>query len=291
MIRRILSLVVALVASVLGTLSLWTGGTTLAFVAGSFRSGGRIDPGALALVALGLLLLVIAVWSVVLSSLGVIVVGAIQVIVGFVSILSPFEMAQGPLPVLYQLINQLFGPNSPVNFGFYASVPTGVGIAVGTVLLVGGIAARGRSAVPSQFGRIFSPILSVILGGIGLLILVGQGGVVYTSQLQRASWNVDFGVVGAVVLGMLLLAVTAFTVRWSSIGLFVLGAIVTTFGLATLFQSNLIRAALTPVSQELASAFAMWSGNGNFALVGLVLLAMGFAVRARARRRLSATVA
>lgn len=289
MIRRILSLVVALVASVLGYLALWSGGTTLAFVASSFRSGGRIDPGALALVLLGLLLLAVAAMTVALSSLGVIVVGAIHVLVGFVSILSPFEALRSPLPLPYQLINQLFDPNSPVNFGFYASVPTGVGIAVGTVLLVAGLAARGRSGVPSLFGRILSPILSVILGGVGLLIVVGQGAVVYLSQLQRGLWQVDLGVVGAMVLGTLLLAIAAFTVRWSSIGVFALGAIVAVFGLATLFQPNAVRAALNPVSQDLASAFGMWSGSGNFALLGIVLLAVGVAVRVRARRRLSVT--
>lgn len=289
MIRRILSLVVALVASVLGYLALWSGGTTLALAASSFNSGGRIDPGAVALVLLGVLLIAVAALTVVFSSLGVIVVGSIHVLVGFVSILSPLETVRSPLPLPYQLINQLFETNSPVNFGFYTSVPTGMGIAVGTVLLVAGVAARGRSGVPSLFGRILSPILSLILGGVGLLIVVGQGAVVYTSQLQRGSWLVDFGVVGAIVLGTFLLAIAAFTVRWSSIGVFALGAIVTVFGLATLFQPNAMRAALTPVSQELGTGFGMWSGSGNFALLGIVLLAVGFGVRARARRRLTAT--
>jgi len=289
MIHRTLSLVVAVVASVLGYLALWSGGTTLALAASSYNSGGRLDPGALALVALGVLLIAVAGMTVVFSSLGVIVVGAIHVLVGFVSILSPFEALRGPLPLPYQLINQVFDPNSPVNFGFYASVPTGAGIAVGTVLLVAGIAARGRTARVSQFGRILSPILSVILGGVGVLIIVGQGAVVYASQLQRGSWGVDFGVVGAIVLATVLLAVAAFTLRWSSVGVFALGAIVAVFGLATLFQPNAVRAALTPVSQDLATGFGMWSGSGNFALLGIVLLAVGFAVRVRARRRLSAT--
>ena len=289
MIHRILSLVVAVVASVLGYLALWSGGTTLALAASSYNSGGRLDPGALALVALGVLLIAVAGMTVVFSSLGVIVVGAVHVLVGFVSILSPFEALRGPLPLPYQLINQVFDPNSPVNFGFYASVPTGAGIAVGTVLLVAGIAARGRTARVSQFGRILSPILSVILGGVGVLIIVGQGAVVYASQLQRGSWGADFGVVGAIVLATVLLAVAAFTLRWSSVGVFALGAIVAVFGLATLFQPNAVRAALTPVSQDLATGFGMWSGSGNFALLGIVLLAVGFAVRVRARRRLSAT--
>ena len=289
MIHRILSLVVAVVASVLGYLALWSGGTTLALAASSYNSGGRLDPGALALVALGVLLIAVAGMTVVFSSLGVIVVGAVHVLVGFVSILSPFEALRGPLPLPYQLINQVFDANSPVNFGFYASVPTGAGIAVGTVLLVAGIAARGRTARVSQFGRILSPILSVILGGVGVLIIVGQGAVVYASQLQRGSWRVDFGVVGAIVLATVLLAVAAFTLRWSSVGVFALGAIVAVFGLATLFQPNAVRAALTPVSQDLATGFGMWSGSGNFALLGIVLLAVGFAVRVRARRRLSAT--
>lgn len=290
MTRRILSLVIALVASVLGYFALWTGGTTLSQAAASFGASRGLDVGALALVALGVILLAFAALTVALSSLGVIVVGAVHLVVGLASILSPFELMRGGLPLTYQLINQLFGSKSPINYGFYTSVPTGVGLIVGIVLLSAGIAARGRSGHPSSTWRIIAPILAVILGLVGVLIVLVQGAVVYTSQLQRASWDGNIGVVGLLFLAVLLIGGVVFTVRWSSAGVLVLGAILTISGAIAIVQPNLAAAEAMAVSRELGMALALWSGNGSFLLIGVVVLAVGFGARTRGRRRLLTTV-
>jgi len=284
MIRRILSLAVALIASVLGYLALWTGGTTLAFSASSFRPGSvAIDPGALALVLLGLILLAIATVTVAFSSLGVIVLGAAHLLVGLVSIVSASDLRE-VRPITYQLFNELFGTQEAINYGFYSSVPTGVGAIIGVVLLVAGAMARGRSGEVSSIWRIISPIIAVLFGVVGLLLVVSQGAVVYTSQLQRGMWDANPLVIALLVFGLLLLAVVVATVRWSSAGVLALGGILTVYGVVALFQPTVVSQSLMPVSRELSTGLLLWSGNGSFALVGIALLSVGFGARIRGRR-------
>lgn len=288
MTRRILSLAVALIASILGYFALWTGGMKLAFAASSFSSyrpdGAAIDFGALALVLVGLILLAIAALTVALSSLGVIVVGAVHLLVGLISIVSPARLLE-VRPITYELFNQLVGGQEALNYGFFTSVPTGVGATIGVALLIAGIMARGRSGAANPIWRVVSPILAVVLGIGGLLLVLMQGMVVYTNQLQQGRWDANPTVIGLLLCGLLLVAAVVATVRWSSAGAFVLGGVLTVYGVIALFQPSALSQALMPVSREFSLGVLLWSSNGSFALIGIVLLAVGFGVRVRGRRR------
>jgi hypothetical protein len=292
MIRRILSLAIAIVASVLGYASLWSGGYILVRAAGSF-SGPSIDPGAVGLVALGLILLAFAVFTVVISSLGVIVVGAIHLVVGLLSIVTPFQLLEGQRPLPYIFINALFDADSGINFGFVTSVSQGIGLVVGTVMLVGGLAARGRTGVVSTVGRIVSPIVAIFLGIGGLLIVLVQGTHVSTEQFVRLSWDGNPGVIALILLGLLLIAAVVLTTRSSSVGVFVLGAVVIIIGAIAIFQPRAV-AQVVFESEALRSSgnqFLMLSASGNVLLIGVILIAVGFGVRIRGRRRPVSTVA
>lgn len=284
MARGLLSILIALVATVLGYLAAWTGGVNLANEANSFRGG--LNAGWLALVLLGLLLLAVAALTVAISSAGVIVVGAIHLAFGVLAFALPITGLTGGFAPAYTLMQSVFSLSEPLGGGLFFSVPTGFGMLVGVVLLVGGIAARSRVARAGATSRLVTGVIGLVLAVPALLLLLVGGGDSYRHaaiMFQPAS-PLDLL---AIVAGLLLVAVVVISVRWSSTGLVLLGVIVSVLGAVFLVASGPSVGMVNGVSQELAAGIQSAGASGNVLIAGVVMLAVALGVRIRARRSAS----
>ena len=204
MLRIALSVVIALVASVLGYAALWQGGFVLMREAVQFDR--TTDPTALPFVVGGLVLLVVAMLSVAMSSVGVITVGVIHLLSGLVAVLDPSL-------TFIRLIAQSFGEGSTIGDGVLYSVSTGIGMLAGVVFLVTGLAAlTRRSHRPGVVARVASVIVAIVAGPMGVLL---------ASIAERVSRELSVIVQfvapngNLALLGMLLLAAALGTVLGS----------------------------------------------------------------------------
>src|SRR5689334_12986865 len=235
--RAVLSLIVAIVTTVVGEALLWGGGTALtrgALEAARF-DGRTALPAVIALV--GILLVAVAMLTAGWSSLGVIVVGAIHLIAGAAALLvSP--------AIYYAVLRPLHQADQGVATGVDYAAATGMLLMTGVVLFVGGIAVAARRARSGAAGRVVSLILAFVLG-VGLLPVLAIGGSrVVQAVLLRLSAVVElFGALLVLAAAVLLVVVVA-TVRWSSLGALVLGALLALAGFAALFVPR----AVAPVS-------------------------------------------
>ena len=278
--RAILSLIVAIVTTVVGEALLWGGGSaTLRIV----RQSGAVDaptliPAVLAVV--GIVLVAIAMLTAAWSSLGVIVVGAIHLIVGGAAVVvSP--------AIYYAVLRPLHQTNADVAGGVDYAAATGALLLTGVVMFVGGIALAARKTRSGAAGRITSLLLALVLG-VGMLPVLAIGGFrVVQSVLLRLSAVVEL--VGALMLmgAAVLLVVVVITVRWSSLGAFVIGVLIAAAGFTGLFAPMLVLRGLA-FDPQLRGGAIYVAGTGQLALLGtlLVVAAIAGLVRAAQRRAL-----
>ena len=278
--RAILSLIVAVVATAVGEALLWGGGAaTLRVVERGAASDARVlVPAILAVV--GIVLLAIAMLTAAWSSLGVIVVGAIHLIVGTAAVLiSP--------AVYFAVLRPLHEANADVAGGVDYAAATGMLLLTGVVMFVGGIALAARKARSGVAGRVTSLVLALVLG-IGLLPVLAIGGFrVVQSVLVRLSAVVEL--FGALLLigAAILLVVVVVTVRWSSLGAFVIGALLAATGFVALFVPGLVVRPLI-FDRQLDGGAVYVAGTGQLALLGTLLLAAAIAGLVRAAQRRAA---
>ena len=281
MARRLLSVLIAVVATVLGYLAAWTGGVATAMSANAFRGG--FDPSGLPLVLLGLVLLAVAGLTIVMSSAGVIVVGAAHVLFGLLAFALPVTGITGGFSPAYGLIRLLFSVSPSFADGLYFSVPTGFGMLVGVALLVSGLMARSRQAPTNSIARVTTGLVALVLGVPGVLLVLTGGGSSYrrTAAMLQPATPLDVVLIAS---GVILVAVVVASVRWSSTGVILLGAIVSVLGVVFLVASAQIFGTIVGISQEFAAGVQSAGATGNVLILGVVLLAVGFGVRVRARR-------
>lgn len=279
MARRLLSVLIAVVATVLGYLAAWTGGVAIAM--NSFRA--QFDPSGLPLLLLGLVLLAVAALTIVMSSAGVIVVGAAHLLFGLLAFALPMTGITGGFAPAYWLIRLTYGASRAFADGLYFSVPTGFGMLVGATLLIAGLMARSRQTPTSSIARVSAGVAALILGVPGVLLVLTGGGSSYrrTAAMLQPATPLD---VILIVSGLLLVSVVVVSVRWSSVGVILLGAIVSLLGLVFVVASAPIVGTVARISQEFAAGVQSAGVSGNVLVLGVVLLAVGFGVRIRARR-------
>lgn len=277
MTRIVLGIVISLVATALGYVALWQGGTVLMSEAAQFRRGD-IDPSALLLVIGGLALLAIAMLSVAISSVGVITVGAIHLLFGLVAVLLPSVS-------FIRLTAQAFGENSRIGAGLLVSVSTGVGMLAGIVFLVTGLAAiTERPQKPGAIARAASVIVALVAGPMGVLLAFMGGGRVYTNLLVRAGGGFDAPVAVLLVVGTVLMGLAVLTLRWSSLGLAVLGLVVAGFGFVGIAQPGQLASIVDLVSRELSVTMQFAAPSGGVAVLGMLLIAAAVGGILRSRR-------
>lgn len=275
--RAVLSLVVAVVTTVVGEALLWGGGAVTLRSAQEVGGVGprAIPPGVVALI--GIVLVSIAMLTAAWSSLGVIVVGIVHLVVGGAAlVLSP--------AVYLAVLRPLEDADRDVAGGVDYAAATGMLLLTGVVLVVGGIALAARRARSSPAGRATSLVLALVLG-IGLLPLVLIGGSrVVQAVLLRLSPVVELLGAGLVLSAAVLLVIVVATVRWSSLGAFVIGVILAAAGFVSLFAPAAVARplALAPDLEHGASYIAM---TGELALLGMLLVVTAIAGLVRAARR------
>lgn len=278
--RAVVSLIVAVVATVVGEPLLWGGGAAAMRIV---QESAGLDAASVVPVMLavaGIVLVAIAMLSAAWSSLGVIVVGAVHLIAGGAALVSA--------PAVYLAVLRPLHIASPdIASGVDAAAATGMLLLTGVVLFVGGIALAVRKARSGAAGRVTSLVLAPVLG-IGLLPLLAIGGFrVVEAVLVRLSAAVELLGAGLVLGAAVLLVIVVATVRWSSLGALVIGAVVAAAGFVALFAPGL---ALRPLvfDPELVGGATYVALTGQLALLGMLVLTTAIAGLIRAARRRSA---
>jgi hypothetical protein len=274
--RAVLSLIVALVASVAGHLLLWGGGSAnLQSVEQTGGAGaGDLTPQILAIV--GVLLVAVALLTAAWSSVGVIVVGIVHVVAGFVAVVVPPIVVMGP-------IRWIDGVNGPVGDGVSYSWPTGVQLLTGAIFLVVGISTAARLPRSSAAARAVTLVLAVVLG-LGVVPLMVLGGYRMVQAMIRVAPVVELLGLLLVLGAAVVVAIIAATVRWSSLGVLVIGIVFAAAGAYALVATEQV-VHLVDANPPFAVGTSYLGATGNLLLLGLLLLVAGIAGIARATRR------
>lgn len=279
MTGRLYSLV-AIPLSLVGHLLFWGGSATLLRGLMQF-GGGALDVGALALAVVGMLLVLAALATVAIGSLGALVVGAVHLLFSLLFHVVPFDLIRGGFSPAFEAMNLVRGLSMEVSDGMFWYIPTGVGVVTGAIFVGAALAADGRGTVaPAVAPRLLSALAGLVGLG-GLVLAVASGARVYMRQLIMFAAAEPIDVV-LLYLGGALVAGAVLAGRWSTVGAFLAGGVGIVVGLVGL-ASPLTLLDLAP-SPELQRGVQILAGSGSLLLIGLLFVVAGLAVRWRARR-------
>ena len=269
--RTVISLIVALLASLLGTAVLWYGGGHAVFEFGRFGTeGAGLYP---LVVGLGCLLLAGAAVTVRWSPIGVIAAGAVHVLFSLLGVLVPFQPMDGISSPTTQLLGALFDVDPALATGGYYFVAFGGGLLVGLALLgVGLLARRGR---PTVLARVLSAIGGVLaLGAAGWAF--ATGGAFYRRTFQMLDWGAGVAVtlLGAALLFGVLIALSG----RSAIGAWVAGGALSLAGVLLLVLDPVAYAGMPP---ELLVTLPVLGWSGILLAVGLTVLGLALGITLR----------
>jgi hypothetical protein len=213
MLRRFLSVVIVVLFGLPGVL-------VFAFGAGLSVSYPHPDPftvvGTIVSMVIGGAMIVLTMFSVRLSSIGVVLHGTtlgVLALVAFVSTLTNNSLGRS-------LFSQWPDGASMVE----VLQASGVLVVLGIVFFVGGLAVRSRPLRPaSSAGTIAAGINAVLCGVAVVPLLVYSVGAVNGATSRLLFWSmrsnpVVFSYLGPFVLAAILLVVVCATLRWTSIG-------------------------------------------------------------------------
>lgn len=286
MTRRILSVVAAVVGSLIAMPLLWIGGWYQQQMQFQFQPAGPFAsiPALLAVLA-GVLVLGAVAFTVRWSSLGVIVVGAIHVLGALLGFLLPFQpFGGGGFSPIWDLFFALGSISRELSDGALVFTIRGVGALVGFALLGAGIGAAGIRVRLQPSTATLARVLSATVGALLLLLTVlaalSIGGTVYRAYFQVLSPDV----VSALLLIVLaaISGLVMFSVRWSGLGAVIAGAVLVVLGLI---------AALAPLGQssllppDAIVTFSSLGVAGWLAAVGATLIGSGAGASGRRRAR------
>jgi hypothetical protein len=278
--RAFLSLVIAVVASAVGHGLLWAGGLGVYRSVQEGSSFARPDIVSPILLTIGVLLVGLAMLTAAFSSLGVIILGIVHVVVGAGLVILPPAL-------LFPTLRPIEKANESVGYGFDYSWASGVLLLTGVLFFVGGIAAASRKARPTAAGRVVTAVLAVLLG-IGVVPLIALGGarLVQAILVKLSPAILDLLGLGLIAGAAVVLIIIAATARWSSLGVVILGVLLTVGGGVLVFLP-------LPVFRLLLSnppfvvGLQYVGSTGALLLLGVLILALGIAgiVRGARRRR------
>lgn len=276
--RTVLSLIVAVGATVVGLPILWFGGA-LALqsldVTGDAPAAAAIGPAFLAL--LGAAVLAVAGFSIRWSPVGALVVGGLHLVVSGVALAFP-PYDEGALPVLWQLVFDLDRAAPLLSSGLAVMLAYGLSALLGVALLVGALTAL-RPGRPTALWR--------VLGVAGGLVAVGATVWVFASGLRvyiafLVTGSPDPVVITPLVvqlaIGVLVVGVALVPLRGSTVGAFLAGVVITGLGLLLIAPLPEILAALPA---DVAFLVATIGPAGLLGAVGLTLLGVGVGSRRR----------
>jgi hypothetical protein len=271
-VRTVISLVVALLASLFGTVLLWYGGGHAVFELGRFAAeGAGFFP---LLVALGCLLLAGAAVTVRWSRAGVVAAGAVHVLFSLLGILVPFQPMDGISSPTTQLLGMLFDVDQALATGGYYFVAFGAGLLIGFALLgVGILARRGR---PTVLARVLSAVGGLLaLGACGWAF--AAGGDFYRRTFQMLDWDA-LTAVTLVVAALICGALVALSGR-SAIGGWIAGGVLSLVGVILLVADPV---AYTGLGSEVLIILPVLGWSGAILAVGMTVLGLALGVTLRA---------
>jgi len=278
--RNVLSLLVALGATVVGLPILWFGGALAVRsldVTGDGASAAAVGSALLAL--LGAAVLAVAGYSIRWSSLGALVTGGLHLAFSGVALaFAPYD--EGALPFLWQLVFDLDRASNELSSGIAMMLAFGVSALLGVALLVGGLAALRLRASTTGW-RWLS-----LVGGLAAIVLtvwaLAAGLRVYVGFLVTASPDASVIVpeVLQLVAVVLMFGVSLVPLLRSGLGAWVAGVVVT--GLALLLIAPLPEI-LAALPSDVAFLIATAGPAGLLGAVGLTLI--GVAAGTGRRRR------
>jgi hypothetical protein len=283
--RKILSVVVAALLTVVGLAALWYGAAVAFQALVGAQADGTLVLGVL-VVIVGSLVLAAAAASVALSSAGVIIVGALHLVAGLLYVLVPFQSGGIPSP-MFSIIIGLGDVSRELSDGAFLFIGAGLSLVLGSAMLAVGIGAAARSR--RQFGAppVGSPIavrvVSALVGTVLILLLtglaIGLGSTVYrnTTMLLRF----DMLPVALLIVAVLVLGGVLLVTRWTSLAAIGSGAALTLFGVVGVFAPLAAYRALPP---DAAIAISRVTQTGFLLAIGLSILALGLGAAVRSRR-------
>ncbi len=275
--RRILSVVIAVAASLVGHVVLWISAATC-FIA--FQRFLQPEIGAMVGVVVGVIIIGIAMLTVAISSAGVLLVGAVQIVSGLAGVLLTPSLGGGFAPMV-QLSGLLRSINAELSYGFDYSVLTGICLITGVTFVAAGLVGRmPRRSGPAQGVGILAAVIAVVVGLIGVVLAIGAGFVTFRRGFVFLD-GPDPVAVLLLVLGVLLVGVAVVSARWSPYGVVVLGVLVLVLGIAAVFTRFVVAMPLLPVAQPGIDTAAIL---GNVQQIGVLLAAAGVGLWLRARR-------
>lgn len=269
--RTVISLVVALAASLFGTVLLWYGGGHAVFELGRFAAeGAGFFP---LLGALGCLLLAGAAVTVRWSRAGVIAAGTVHVLFSLLGILVPFQPMDGISSPTTQLLGMLFDVDPALATGGYYFVAFGAGLLIGFALLgVGILARRGR---PTVLARVLSAVGGLLaLGACGWAF--AAGGDFYRRTFQMLDWDAVTAVT-LVVAALIFGALIALSGR-SAIGSWIAGGALSLVGVILLVADPVAYAGL---GSEVLIILPVLGWSGAILAVGMTVLGLALGITLR----------
>ncbi|WBU38015.1 hypothetical protein [Homoserinibacter sp. YIM 151385] len=284
---RILAAILAIVLSVAGHAVLWSSGSAASAILARF---GTTHPDAVLPVlgiVLGALLVGLAVLTAVVSSSGLLVLGAVHVVVGALMLAPPIAIG-----LERAVIEALLPLSRDLGFGVAFALPTGIFLATGVVFLITGWAARARrrgTGATSASGRLLA-ILVVPIGLAGITLLLSGGGELYRQLVESLSSAFDPVAILTVLAGLGALALVAASTRLSALGASIVGLVAVAASIATLaMPGSVYRAGIDlAVPPVLLQSFATLAVAGQLLLLGVVIAASAAASKSaevRAARR------
>lgn len=277
MTSRFFSLVAVPIALV-GNLLFWSGSAGL--LRGSQQFAGVLDVGALALTVAGIVVLLAAVATVAIGSLGAYVVGGAHLVFSLLLHLLPFDFRGGGFSPAFEVMNAVRSASMEVSDGMFFYFPPGVGVVTGTVFLCAALASARRTTDATSRTRVLAG-LAGILGVLGIVLAITGGGRLYYAQFVTVR-GTDLPGIALLYGGAVLLAVAVLSSRWTSAGMIVAGGVSAIGGVLGLAAPQLLNAG--PAAQELGRGLQIFGASGSLLLVGLLLIVGGLAVRFRGRR-------
>jgi hypothetical protein len=282
---RVISALIGLIVTAPALLLVMAGGSR-AYSETLQRANTQPVPGAILMLAAGLVLVLVVVLTGLFSSLGPFIAGLVATGLGIAFLVNPMLIGTvaDPLPPL--------GVSPVTLLVFWCQ--SGLLLATGVVLLATAlgrlIAARTGRSARGGARVIVSLVVAIVATPLGLaLVAVGSSGLLRASSTAPEATTSEPGTLGLLLAGAAVLGGVALTTGWSSVGAGVAGALALLVGLLAVVPSavtGILNTASAQLGQDVASGVTFVVAIGFVAAFGVVLIgAAASAARARRTRR------
>lgn len=228
MLRPFLSLVVAGVGTVVGLSVTWLGATSYTRAFASFD----VDPGAAVVAVTGVLIASITGLSLAIHWVGVLVIGGIHSLLGLLALVVPFgnPFAGGIFSPVFQMTRMLSSVDPALGDGATVFYFSGTALIIGTFLLGAALGVRSRRLAGPSSAKAVAVSASLgaatLIAACALLIVAGGAFV----RLILLLMKYDAALAALTVVGSVFAGFAGLFLRWSSIGVIAVSALLVVVG-------------------------------------------------------------